>query len=59
MKRSIVSVKKFVNNHKTGIAVATTATLCLALEMHVVRLHNDFLKEHDLFDKFYALDEEE
>ena len=53
----INSLKKFVADHKVGIAIAvtavTTATICIALNQTAVKQWNNFLQENDLFDKFY------
>lgn len=58
MNKKLTSVKKFVVNHKVAIAITVTAVTCIALNKSALRQHNDFLKEHGLFDAFYALDEE-
>lgn len=48
------SVKEFVVKHKTTLAVAATATICLAANRAALKTHNDFLKEHDLYDEYYG-----
>lgn len=52
------SVKKFVAEHKTAIAVTTTATVCLVLNRVALAQHDDFLKEHGLYDEYYNGTEE-
>lgn len=52
-------VKKFVKKHKVAISVTVTASICLALNRLALRDHNDFLKENNLYDAFYALTDEE
>lgn len=58
IKKAVASSKKFVADHKVAIAVTVTAVTCLAINRAALRQHNDFLKEHDLYDSYYALDEE-
>lgn len=48
------SSKKFVADHKVGIAVAATTLVCYKLHRTVVHGWNDFLKEHDLYDTYYT-----
>jgi len=59
--KKIESLKLFVEEHKVGLAVMATFTVtavaCLALNRVALTQHNDFLKEHDLYEEFYALDE--
>jgi hypothetical protein len=54
------SAKNFVIRHKTKIAVTAavvaTATASIALNRSAIKQHDEFLKEHDLYDKFYAAD---
>lgn len=54
------SAKNVVVRHKTKIAVTAavvaTATVSIALNRSAIKQHDDFLKEHDLYDKFYAVD---
>ena len=52
------SAKKFVNRHKVAIAVTGTAASCLYLNRLALKQHNDFLKEHDLYDAFYLTEDE-
>lgn len=51
-------VMKFVRRHKTAIAVTATATICLALNRIALKQHDEFLKEHDLYDEFYTPEDE-
>ena len=50
---------RFVRRNKTRILVVTTVALggVVALQQKGIQQHNDFLKEHNLFDKFYSMDE--
>jgi hypothetical protein len=57
MKIKLASAKEYVRAHKTAIAVTATATTALVLHTIVIKKHNDFLKEHDLFDTYYPLEE--
>lgn len=58
MKKSIVSTKNFVKKHRVAIAVVTTAAICLKLNRMALADHDEFLKEHDLYDAFYSAAEE-
>ena len=53
LKKAIASSKKFVSDHKVAIAITGTALTCLALNRLALRSHDNFLKEHDLYDEFY------
>ena len=57
------SVKKFVADHKVGIAVAVTATIttvgCAALSRVAVAQREDFLAEKGLLEEFNAQFEED
>jgi hypothetical protein len=56
VQQTAAAAKKFVVRHKTAVAVAT-ASVCVALNRVALKQHNDFLKEHDLYDEFYASEE--
>ncbi len=58
MNKKLTSAKKFVTKHKIAIAVTGTAVICTALHINTVNHWNDFLKEHDLLDVYYALEDE-
>lgn len=55
MKKQIESSKAFVKKHKDAILITTAAvTTSAAVLMKIgLKQHDDFLKEHDLYDKFY------
>lgn len=53
IKKVARSTKNFVVNHKAAIACVGL----IALHVNVVAKHNQFLKEHDLFDEFYKLED--
>lgn len=59
VKQKARSTKKFVVKHKVAIAVVTTSTFWLWWMANVAEQHNDFLKEHGLYDEFYNTFEEE
>lgn len=48
------STRKFVADHKVGLAVVVTTFVCVAINREAIREHNDFLKEHNLYEKFYT-----
>jgi hypothetical protein len=62
MNKIATSTKNFVAKHKTALAVVATATVTLtaavALTVRNASITNEFLKKHDLYDEFYAMDEE-
>lgn len=57
VKKTVVSTKNFVVRHKTAVAVAVTATVCLALNRSALNQHDEFLKEHGLFEEYYTPEE--
>lgn len=57
MKTKLARTKKFVSDHRVGIAVTLTATAMLALQINRAKVWNEFLREHNLFDEFYALED--
>lgn len=59
MKKKLASTKDFVVRHQTvfftfGLAVTTVGTILMFTNQ---RQFNEFLKEHDLLDVYYALEE--
>jgi hypothetical protein len=54
VKKTAVSTKNFVVRHKTVVAVAVTATVLTAINHKALDQHNEFLKEHDLYDAFHT-----
>lgn len=57
MRKQIRSTKKFVANHKVAIAVVITTIVCVKINRTAIVQHNDFLKEHNLYEAFYATEE--
>jgi hypothetical protein len=58
-KNPVKPVAKFVSRHRVAIAVAATFTVTVMLNRTALKQHNDFLKDHDLYEAFYAQFEEE
>lgn len=58
MNKHLAAAKKFVSDHRVAIAVAATTIVLTAVHVKVIDQHNEFLKENDLFDKFYSEDED-
>jgi hypothetical protein len=54
VKKTVVSTKNFVVRHKTAVAVATTVLVLQACNRKALNQHDEFLKEHGLFNEFYA-----
>lgn len=53
--KSVASIKKFWADNKTRIlttALVITST-AVVLQRGGLKQHDDFLKEHDLYDEFY------
>jgi len=50
----LVSVKNELKRHKVVIAVTATAAVCFAINRRAIKQHNEFLKEHDLYEEFYT-----
>lgn len=57
MKNRLASAKNFVvrNERKILITTAVVATTAAVLMRTGIKQHNDFLKEHGLFDAFYEM----
>ena len=53
IKKVAVRTQKFVSDHKVAIATIATAAVCLKLNRMALRDHDEFLKENNLFDKYY------
>lgn len=55
-----VKAKNFVVKHKTAIlvtALVVTTTTCVLMRSGIAQ-HNQFLKDHELYEEFYALYED-
>jgi hypothetical protein len=57
VKKIASAAKKFVVANKVELAVATTLAVCVVVHCRIIKEHNDFLKEHDLFDAYYPLED--
>lgn len=57
MRNALNSTRNFVAKHKVGIAVVTTSACWIAINMRAMKQHNEFLKEHGLYDEFYSTEE--
>ena len=56
--KKIAFLKKFISDHRVAIAIGMTATAFIALNLRNAKLLDEFLKEHNLLDEYYALDGE-
>jgi hypothetical protein len=54
VKKTAVATKNFVVRHKTVVAVAVTVAVMNTINHKALNQHDEFLKEHDLYDAFYA-----
>lgn len=53
VKKTAARSKKFVYDHRVAVTMTLTALACLKLNKMALKSHDDFLREHDLFDKYY------
>lgn len=51
--------KNFVQRHKVAITVIVTSACWITINRLAFKSHNDFLKEHDLYDEYYTPEETE
>lgn len=60
-KKKLISAKDAVVRNKTKIlgTAAAVATAAVMLQRYGLNQHDAFLKEKDLYDEFYALNEED
>lgn len=58
MRKQIATTKKFVSDHRVAIAVIITTAVCVKLNRVALQQHNDFLKEHDLYETYYTPEED-
>lgn len=57
MKNKLAFLRNYIQEHKVGITFGVTATAAIALMMaNQVKL-NKFLKEHDLFESYYQIED--
>lgn len=57
-KQSVTAtIKNFANQHKTKFLVMTTvaSTAYAVVARAGIAQHNEFLKQHDLYEQFYEL----
>lgn len=54
IEKAKTSTKNFVVKHKTALTVAATTTVCFVVHRVAINQHNDFLKEHGLYEQFYT-----
>lgn len=52
-----VSTKNFVSRHKIAVTAVATATVCVVVQMKIVKDWNEFLEEKGLLDEYYHMDE--
>jgi hypothetical protein len=58
-KKAVARTGQFVEDHKYGLGVITGLTIGLMLNRLALLDHDNFLKDHDLYDKFYQVSDEE
>lgn len=50
----IARVKNFVDRHKVSITMVATSTAWIAINRVALKQHDEFLKEHGLYEEFYT-----
>lgn len=53
LKKVTASSKKFVAKHRVAIAVAATTVVLAKVNRMALKQHDDFLREHGLYDEYY------
>ncbi|QAU06744.1 hypothetical protein SEA_AFLAC_39 [Gordonia phage Aflac] len=53
MNEKLIAAKNHVHRNRAKYAVAATLTACVAVQYKAATQWNNFLKENDLFEKFY------
>ena len=57
MNKTLASAQAFVDRHKVAIIVGTVGLTAILLQQRAIKQHNDYLKEHGLYEEYYALEE--
>jgi hypothetical protein len=57
MRNKIAAAKTYVQTHKKLIALGVAMTTIIAIQNNGIQNLNEFLKENDLYDKYYQMDE--
>ena len=55
----ITRTKKFVEDHKVGIAVTLTALVAVKLNKLALKDHETYMAEHGILESFYTPTDEE
>ena len=58
MNKTLAATKNYIvrnQNKLLGAALIVTTTACVTMKLGLVQ-HDTFLKEHDLFEKFYNIE---
>lgn len=55
IKKVAKSTKEFVGAHKTGLAFIAGGAIAIAVTKPALKSHDNFLKDHDLFDEYYKI----
>lgn len=57
MEEKLDSVKNFVAKHRVSIAVGATLAVTAFAHIAIMKQHNDFLIEKDLYDEYYNFED--
>lgn len=59
IKNAVQTSKNFVATHRVAIAFTAGASLGIVLNKLALSQHDEFLKEHGLYDEFYTPTDDE
>ena len=59
IKKVARRTKKFVQDHKVAITAVTVGALALKLNKMALKSHDDFLKDHNLYETYYTPEDEQ
>jgi len=59
MKKTIAKTQDFVHRNRNAIIVGAITTSVIVLQHQGIKSLNEFLKDKDLFDEYYFVDEED
>lgn len=54
IKKTAISVKNHVSTHKAAYALGAVALAAIALQQRNLKVTNEFLKEHGLYEEYWT-----
>ena len=58
MSKKLAFLQQFISKHRVALAIGMTATVFIAVNLRTAKLLDEFLKEHDLYDEYHAIEGE-